>query len=172
MTSINPGEHKERESDAHVRQWSSLRLSVGFYLTEMVATALSICDTKTRSMVVQNVLDLFQAGCEDEHQWQNAIETLGELLREHPDAYRESGTWYDGAPSILALAAAQEAAVVAKFKLYPSLHTEDEIDACAYKVFKYVLRALAQKPDTAMSGLKWVERVANLQPARKMNPSA
>lgn len=165
MTSITPGERKQRDQDADARQWLPLHLSLGFSLSEMVTTALSLTDTKTRRMGVGNVLDLLQAGCEDEHQWQKAIETLGKLLREHPDAYRESGTWYDGAPSLLALAAAQEAAVVAKFKLYPSLHTEDEIDACAYKVFKYVLRALAQQPDTAMCGLQWVERVANLQPA-------
>ena len=166
MTSKKPDEDKPREQDATARQWTPLCLSVGFSLSEMVGPALSMTDSKVRHMAVRNVLNLLQAGCEDEHQWRDAIDTLCQLLREHPDALKESGTWYDGAPSILALAAAKEAATVAMYKLHPSLHDDAEIDGTVYKVLKYVLRALAQQPTTAMSGLKWVERVINLQPAR------
>jgi len=166
MATREPEEGKQREPDANTRQWSPLLLTTGFYLSELVSTALLVCDTKVRHMAVRNVLNLLQAGCEDEHQWQDAIETLSELLREHPDAHKESGTWYDGAPSILALAAAKEAATVAKFKLYPSLFSEGEINGRTFKVFKYVLRAMAQQPNTAMSGLKWVERVIDLQQTR------
>lgn len=164
MTPQEPAEREQHKQDARDRQWSPLRLSLAFNLSEIVTTALSVTDTKVRQMAVRNVLNLLQAGCDDEHQWQDAIDTLVELLRAHPDALKESGTWYDGAPSILALAAAQEAATVAMFKLHPSLYSEGEIAAHTYKVLKYVLRALAQQPDTATSGLKWVERVINLQP--------
>jgi hypothetical protein len=159
MTSEENEKSREREPDPLKRQWSPLRLSTGFYLHEMVSSALLVTDTRVRHMTVRNVLNLLQAGCEDEHQWRDAIETLGELIREHPDVHKQSGTWYDGAPSILALAAAQEAAIVARLRLYPSLHSEDEIAGHTYKVFKYVLRALLQDPKHAMSALKIIDRV-------------
>jgi hypothetical protein len=164
MTATNSADHTPPQQAVQDRQWSPLRLSIGFNLSELVSSALSMTDTRVRHMAVRNVLNLIQAGCNDEQQWRDAIETLGELIAVHPDAHKESGTWYDGAPSILALAAANEAATVAMFKLNPSLHSQDEIDGRTYKAFKYLLRGLAQQPDKAMSGLKWLERLLGLQP--------
>jgi hypothetical protein len=162
MTTQNSEECAQREQEVRARQWQSLRLSVGFNLTELVSSALSVTDTRVRHLAVRNVLNLLEAGCDDEHQWRDAIEILSELLRDHPDAHKESGTWHDGASSILALAAAKEAATLALYKLYPSVYRQDEIDGLTYRVFKYVLRALAQRPDKAMSGLAWIERLIHL----------
>lgn len=148
------------------RQWGALRLTTGFYLVDMVRSVLQFADTDERKQAIEKVITLLDSGCTEEQQWYLAAEALGDLLSAHPDRYKESGTWYDGEPSILALATAYEAAMASKFRLYPSLHSEGQIDGRIYKVFKYVLRAMMQKPETAVTALQWVERHVDLMPLR------
>lgn len=154
------------EKEAQARNWGTVRLSTGFYLTDMVRSALQFCDCDERCIAISRVVELLEAGSTDETKWRFAINELAGLLQAHPDAHKESGTWYDGATSILALAVAKEAACHALYKLYPRTYYRGEAEGAAYKVFKYLLRALMQKPETAAEGLKWVERNVNIQQYR------
>lgn len=146
------------EKEAQARNWGAMRLTTGFYMTDMLRSVLQFADTDERCIAMSRVVDLLEAGSTDETKWRFAINELAGLLQAHPDAHKESGTWYDGEPSILALAVAKEAACHALYKRFPSLYNRGEAEGAAYKVFKYVLRALMQKPETAAEGLKWVER--------------
>lgn len=159
-------ERQERVQDPRQREWTPLLLSIGFSLSDLVGFALQIDNTRVAKMVIRNVQTLLASGCEDEHQWRDAMETLDELIRAHPDRHQESGTWIAGAPTILALGAAREAARAALYRLYPSLHTDGEIEGTAFKAFKYLLRAWAQDPKTSPNGLEWVERALNLRYAK------
>ncbi|MBA3857256.1 MAG: hypothetical protein C0507_10150 [Cyanobacteria bacterium PR.3.49] len=146
------------EKQAQARNWGAVRLTSGFYMTDMVRSVLPVVDTEVRALAIQRVIDLLESGCADEHQWRHSIDELCGLLREHPDAHKESGTWYDGDPTILALATAKEAASHALYKLYPTLYCRGEAEGASYKVLKYMIRAMMQNPQTAASCLKWVER--------------
>lgn len=148
----------QTEKEAQARNWGAMRLTTGFYMTDMLRSVLQFADTDERCIAMSRVVDLLEAGCTDETQWRFAINELAGLLQSHPDAHKESGTWYDGESSIVALAAAMEAARHALCKLYPRVYYRGEAEGAAYKVFKYVLRALMQTPETAAEGLKWVER--------------
>lgn len=150
------------EKQAQARNWGTVLLSTGFYMTDMVRSVLQFADTQERGLAIQRVVELLEAGCSDEHQWRHSIDQLCGLLRAHPESYKESGTWYDGDPSILALAVAKEAASHALCKLYPTLYYRGEAEGAAYKVLKYLIRALMQDPKTAADGLKWVERNINI----------
>jgi hypothetical protein len=151
--------------ESRERDWTAMHLGIGFFMSDMVRNVLPMADTKVRQMAVRNVLNLIIAGCTSEHDWRDAIDTLGELLRAHPDAHLESGTWYNGSPSILCLAAAQQAAVVSMQRLYPTLHSEDEIRGHSFKLFKYVLRAHA-KSHANPEDLNWLELALSLPPAK------
>ena len=152
----------QAEKEAQARNWGALKLTTGFYMTDMVRSVLQCADTDERGQAISRVVELLEAGCSDEQQWRHSINELCGLLRAHPDAHKESGTWYDGEPSILALAVAMEAASHALYKLYPRGYTRGEAYGSAYKVLKYLIRALMQKPETAATGLQWVERQLNL----------
>ncbi len=148
----------QKEKEAQARNWGAVRLTTGFYMTDMVRSVLQFADTEERGLAISRVVEMLETGCSDEHQWRHAIDELCVLLRAHPDAHKESGTWYSGDPTILALAVAKEASCHALYKLYPSLYCRGEAESAAYKVFKYLLRALMQDPKTAADGLQWVER--------------
>ena len=152
----------QAEKEAQARNWGALKLTTGFYMTDMVRSVLQCADTDERGQAISRVVELLEAGCSDEQQWRHSINELCGLLRAHPDAHKESGTWYYGEPSILALAVAMEAASHALYKLYPRVYTRGEAYGSAYKVLKYLIRALMQKPETAATGLQWVERQLNL----------
>ena len=154
------------EREAQERNWGAVRLTTGFYMTDMVRSSLQFCDSDERTIAVSRVIELLEAGSTDETKWRFAINELAGLLQAHPDAYQESGTWYNGAPSILALAVAKEAACHALCKLFPTVYYRGEAEGTAYKVLKYLIRALMQRPETAAEGLKWVERNINMMPAR------
>jgi hypothetical protein len=156
-------ERQEREPDPQLRQWTPLLLSTGFSLSDLVDFALQIDNTRVAKMAIRNVSTLLAAGCEEERQWRDAIDTLGELLRGHPDITNYSGSTYDGAPTVLALASAQQVAQSALYRLYPSLHNNGEIEGSAFKAFKYLLRAWAQDPKAGATGIEWVERALNLR---------
>lgn len=155
------------EKDALSRPWGAVRLTTGFYMSELVRSVLQFADTEERRTAIQTVCDLLDDGCADEQKWRSAIQKLGGLCQAHPDAYKESGTWYDGDSCILALATAKETARAAMYKLYPTLHSDGEIEGVVYKAFKYLLRAMAQKAETAATCLKWVERELDLMPSRR-----
>ena len=157
---------QQAEKEAQARNWGALALTTGFYMTDMIRSVIKFADTEERSVAMQRVIELMEVGCADEHQWRYAINELHTLLVAHPDAHKESGTWYDGDSTILALAAAKEAACHALYKLHPRLYYRGEKDGAAYKVLKYVLRALMQHPETAGDCLKWVERSINLMQRR------
>lgn len=154
------------EKQAQARNWGTVLLSTGFYMTDMVRSVLQFADTEERGLAISRVVELLEAGCPDEHQWRHSIDELCGLLQAHPDRHKESGTWYDGAPSILALAVAKEAASHALYKLYPTVYCRGEAEFAAYKVLKYLIRAFMQDPKTAADGLKWVERNINIQQRR------
>ncbi len=154
------------EKQAHTRNWGTVQLSTGFYMTDMVRSVVQFADTEERVQAIQRVIELLESGFADAQKWRQIIFDLCDLLQVHPDAHKRSGTWYDGAPSILALAVAKEAACHALYKRYPSLYQGGEAEGAAYKVFKYLLRALMQNPETAADGLKWVERSVNLMQSR------
>jgi hypothetical protein len=143
-----------------------MKLTTGFFLADVVRSVVQFADTEERKGAIQRVADMLTSGCKDEHQWRAAIDELSGLCLAHPDRWRESGFWYDGDPCILAMALAMEAASVGLYKLYPTLYSQSQVDGCVYKVFKYLLRAMSQKPETAVTCLQWVERVLNLLPAR------
>ena len=130
-------------------QFATTFLSTGFYLGDVVQTVLQFADTDERRAAVVYVQGLLQDRCSDEHVWRDAIEVLGRLLDAHPDAFKESGTWYDGDSSILALALTREAAYFAMRKPFPSIHSQDDIAGGAFKVLKYFFRAMAQKPENS-----------------------
>lgn len=159
-------ERQEREPDPRQREWTPLLLSIGFSLSDLVAFALEIDNSRIAHLAIRNVQNLLASGCEDEHQWRDASETLGELIKGHPDITNYSGSWYDGKPTVLALTAAREVAEAAKMRLYPSLHENGEIEGTAFKAFKYLLRAWSQDPKSGSQGIKWVERTLNLRYAQ------
>jgi hypothetical protein len=144
-------------------QWATFSLSSGFFLGDVVRTAVNFAETEEQRVAIEKVCELMASGCRDEREWNAVIAELGQLCKEHPDSYKESGTWHDGAPSILGLALAYEAARFVVCKLYPGLHFEHEAEFHAYRVFVYLLRAMAEKPESAANCLKWVERVTNLR---------
>jgi hypothetical protein len=150
------------ENQAQACNWGAARLATGFYMTDMVRSVLRLVDTEERALAIQAVIDLLESGCADEQEWRHVINELYRLLRAHPDAHKESGTWYDGDPTILALATAKEAASHALYKLYPTLYCRGEAEGAAYKVLKYVIRAMMQNPETAVSCLKLVERSVDI----------
>lgn len=150
------------EKEAQARNWGPLLLTTGFYMTDMIRSVLQFADTDERCIAMSRVVDLLESGCADEAKWRFAINELQGLLTAHPDAHKESGTWYDGDSTILALAVAKESACYALFKLFPRVYVRGEEHGAAYKVFKYTIRALMQKPETAVEALKWVERSIDL----------
>lgn len=156
---------QEKTSDGHqerkLNTWSPLLLSTGFHLEDLVRTALTMCDTPVQRLAVQNVLRLLEAGCTDEHEFRDAIAALSELCRTHPERNQSSGGWYSGPASLLAMGVAQEAATSARCSLYPSIHTNGEIEGSAFKAFKYLLDAMAQSQNQAMPGLKWLSGALN-----------
>lgn len=156
-------QRQEREPDPHRRQWSPLLLSIGFSLSDLLYFALQIDNSRIAHMAIRNVQTLLASGCEDEHQWRDAIDAIDELVTAHPDQHKESGTWLSGAPTILALGAAREVALTAKYKLYPSIYNNGEIYGSAFKAFKYLLRAWAQDPKTSPQGLEWLEHALGLR---------
>lgn len=156
-------EGQEREPDLRKRLWSPLLLSVGFSLSELIDFALQIDNTKVGKAAIRHVSTLLTDGCEDEHQWRDAIYTLGEILHGHPDISNYSGTWYEGKPTVMAIASAQAVAITAVYKLYPSLYENGEIEGSTFKALKYLLRAWAQVPNACRNEIKWLERVLNLR---------
>lgn len=156
-------QRQEREPDPQARQWSPLLLSTGFSLSDLVEFAHRIDNSRVAKMAIRNVSTLLAAGCEDEHQWRDAMDTLDEILHGNPDITGYSGSWYDGKPTILAVAAAREVALSAKYRLYPSLHKDGEIEGTAFKAFKYLLRAWAQDPKEGPKGIEWLYQVINLR---------
>jgi hypothetical protein len=150
------------EKEAQARNWGALPLTTGFYMTDMIRSVLQFADTDERCIAMSRVVDLLESGSTDETKWRFAINELQGLLTAHPDAHKESGTWYDGDSTILALAVAKEAACHALYMLFPRSYYRGEERGAAYKVLKYTIRALMQKPETAVDALKWVERSINL----------
>lgn len=148
------------------RQWGALRLTTGFHLADIVGSVLLIGNTRESQEAVRRVYNLLQEACTDEHQWREAIDALNRLCNEHPDAHQQSGTWHDGDATLMSMALAMEAARAALYKLYPTLYDESRVDGCVFKMFKYLLRAMAQNPnpDSAVYCLQWIERTINLQP--------
>lgn len=153
---------KERDPDPRSRQWTPLLFSTGFRLSDLVEFAHQIDNTRVARLAIRNVSTLLEAGCEDEHQWRDAAETLGELITGHPDITNYSGSWYSGKPTVLALCAAREVAEAAMMRLYPSLHEDAVINGTVFKAFKYLLRAWAQDPKAGPKGMEWLERSLNL----------
>lgn len=163
MTQIS----EQSEIEKQRLQWATFSLSSGFYLGDVVRTAVNFAETMPQRDAIAKVGELMDSGCRDERQWKAVIEELGRLCQVHPDACKESGTWHDGAASILGLALAYEAARFMVCKLYPTLYPEHEADSHAHRVFVYLLRAMAEKPESAANCLKWVERVTNLRYEQK-----
>lgn len=153
----------QAEKEAQARNWGALGLTTGFYMTDMVRSVLQFADTDERGQAISRVVEMLESGCSDEQQWRHSINELCGLLRAHPDAHKESGTWYDGDSTILALAVAMEAASQALYKLFPRVYVRGEAYGAGFKVLKYYMRAMMQKPETAAVALKWVERNINLR---------
>lgn len=105
------------EKEAQARNWGALPLTTGFYMTDMIRSVLQFADTDERCIAMSRVVDLLESGSTDETKWRFAINELQGLLTAHPDAHKESGTWYDGDSTILALAVAKEAACHALYML-------------------------------------------------------
>jgi hypothetical protein len=148
----------DKDDDAPARNWAAVRISTGFFMVSAMELAIGMCDTRVGTMAVRNVRNLLQAGCKSEHDWQDAIDTLAELCRGHESAHRSSGGWHDGPPALLAMAAAMEAGIGAKWKLFPTLHGADDIEGRDYKVVKYLMRAAAQEPTKATQFLQWLDQ--------------
>lgn len=162
MTDANQPTQKVPE-----RQWGAMRLTTGFYLADIVGSVLLVGNTRESQAAVRRVYNLLQEACTDEHQWREAIDTLSRLCSEHPDAHRQSGSWSDGDATLMSMALAMEAARAALYKLYPTLYEEGRVEGCVFKMFKYLLRTMAQNPnpDSAVYCLQWIERTMSLQPA-------
>jgi hypothetical protein len=161
MTDANQSAKKPSE-----RQWGAMRLTTGFYLADIVGSVLLVGNTRESQAAVRRVYNLLQEACTDEHQWREAIDTLSRLCSEHPDAHRQSGSWSDGDATLMSMALAMEAARAALYNLYPTLYEEGRVEGCVFKMFKYLLRTMAQNPnpDSAVYCLQWIERTMSLQP--------
>lgn len=153
----------QAEKEAQARNWGALSLTTGFYMTDMLRAVLQFADNDERGHAISRVVELLESGCASEQEWRHSINELCGLLRAHPDAHKESGTWYDGDSTILALAAAMEAASHALYKLFPRVYVRGEAYGADFKVLKYYMRAMMQHPETAGAALKWMERNINLR---------
>lgn len=144
-----------------------MRLSTGFYFQDLIRSVLVFADTPESVVCIERVINLFETDCRNAGQWQDASEMLGKLCYAHPDAYKESGTWLDGAPSLMAMGAAMEAASCVSHELCWGEDNKDGIArGKAFKAFKYVLRAFRDAgPDKAQSCLTWLERSLEIPPA-------
>ncbi len=158
----NPAENNDEARETRIRNWASVPLTTGYYLTELVDKALSLCDSRVSTMAVRNVSKLLEAGCKDEHEWRNASDTLYELCSTHPDREQSSGGWLHGPAPMLAMAAAMEVAHVARYRLHPTVFCRGEADGANFKAFKYLLQAFAQAPDKAGPYMAWIERMFDM----------
>lgn len=149
--------------EASSRQWATLRLTGGFNLIDVVHSAISLADSRPAEEAIRNIHEMMNAGCDDEAKWDSMIGRVAELCRTHPDALQESGTWYNGGPGMLALALTLETSRVVSFNLRRGDEAE-EVSYRVYRVFRYLLRAMAQVPAFSSSCLTWVDNVTNYCP--------